>query len=108
MYDIELTVVPHGDGWSYEACWADGEAFVSNMAPLMVDHHLLDLMPFIIARALMEQGYNLERLLVVRLQGADREMARAPLGAVAATPLVNTIRPVKHSHISMKAHTRRP
>jgi hypothetical protein len=109
MSTIELMVVPYGnDGWSYEACWPDGEVFVSNMMPPRISYEFLDLMPFIIARVLMEQSYNLKRLLVVRLQGADREMVRAPLAAVAATPLVNIERPVEHPHLGMKAHARRP
>lgn len=46
-------------------------------------------------RQLLEQGHNLDRLLIVHLQGADLDMMRAPLGAVAATPLVNAAAPVK-------------
>ena len=36
-----------------------------------------------------EGGYDLDRELIVRLQGSDRELAHAPLGIVAATPLLN-------------------
>jgi hypothetical protein len=91
MTDIELTVTSHpDDGLLYMACWNDGEQLV---------HHIpeawLDLVPFIAARLLLEHGCNLDRLLIVRLQGADLDMMRAPLGAVAATPLVNSAAPVK-------------
>ena len=61
----------------------------------------LDLMGFLIARRLLEQGYNVNRLLVVRLQGADFDLMRAPLGAAAATPLVNSAAPVKRAAYAM-------
>ena len=88
---IELEVMPHPDDrMLYMACWSDGDQLV---------HHLpecwLDLMPFLAARRLLEHGYDLKRLLIVRLHGAYLDMMRAPLGAVAATPLVNTAAPVK-------------
>jgi hypothetical protein len=88
--ELKVTRHPDADGVLYMACWNDGEPLV---------HHLpecwLDLMPFLAARRLLEQGYNLQRLLIVRLHGADLDMVRASLGAVAATPLVNTAAPVK-------------
>ena len=46
------------------------------------------------ARFLLSQGYNSQRLLIVRLQGADYEQLRAPLGAAAAMPKVNVTAPV--------------
>jgi hypothetical protein len=46
------------------------------------------------ARFLLSQGYNSQRLLIVRLQGADYELLRAPLGAAAAMPKVNVTAPV--------------
>jgi hypothetical protein len=56
----------------------------------------LDLTPFMAARALLRQGYNPDRLLVVRLYGADFDLVRAPLGVVAAPPLLNFAKPVMH------------
>ena len=53
----------------------------------------LDLVPFMAARALLNQGHNPARVLRVRLQGADYELCYAPLGAVAATPLINFAAP---------------
>jgi hypothetical protein len=98
---IELTVMPDHDIdyalGGFKACWADGDELVSH-----VPYNFLDLMPFMIARALLEHGYNLERLLVVRLRGADYEMARAPLGQLAATPRINTARPVMHPQRSVR------
>jgi len=92
MIDIELTAMPHpDDALLYKACWDDGDDLVAN-----VPYPYLDLLPFMIARTLLERGYDLKRLLVVRLRGADYEMARAPLGQLAATPTVNTARPVTH------------
>jgi hypothetical protein len=63
-------------------------------------------MPFLIARSLLSQGYNAKRLLIVRLEGADYEMQRAPLGAVAATPLVNTGAPVSEPTMAWTAGQR--
>jgi hypothetical protein len=72
-------------------CRADGVQVLGQLGEIW-----LDLAPFAAARWLLAQGYDPDRLLVVHLEGADHVMARAPLGAVAATPLVNTAKPVKH------------
>jgi hypothetical protein len=91
MTPIEVTVAPQADdGEFYEASWPDGDTMVRG-----IHEKFLDLIPFMLARQLLEWGYNVERELIVRLQGADYELMRAPLGAVAATPLVNRERPVK-------------
>jgi hypothetical protein len=64
--------------------WADGGEFWTNVPEIF-----LDLMPFAIARWLLHLDYDLERILVVRLHfpdwGDDREIIRAPLGALATT-----------------------
>lgn len=73
----------------YAACWPDGEAYAWDIPEI-----LLDLLPFQIARKLLAQSYNTDSLLIVRSQGADRELCRAALGAVAATPLINYAAPV--------------
>jgi hypothetical protein len=58
----------------------------------------LDIISFMIARKLVDEGgYDVERELVVRLQGSDRDLMHAPLGIVAATPLLNT-KPVTQAH----------
>lgn len=89
--EIVLTVESHPDnGFVYMVCWPDGEPEIQG-----IPEHWLDLMPFMVARVLIAHGYNPDRLLVVQLRGADRDMCRAPLGAVAATPLVNTAAPVR-------------
>ena len=85
---IELTVIPH-DGWYYRGVWSDGRVQLEN-----IPEAFLDLMPFMLARVLLEQGYNAARPFIVRLQGADYELMRATLGAAAATPLVNAAKPV--------------
>jgi hypothetical protein len=46
----------------------------------------------------MKGGYDVDRQLIVKLQGSDRELMRAPLGVVAATPLLNTDKPVPRAH----------
>ncbi len=102
--NIELTVMqqPH-DRWSYMACWADGDVLLSHIPTCW-----LDLMPLLVARKPLEQGYRLEDLLVVRLRGADYEMMRAPSGVVAATPLVNTAAPVTYPiHCPLKGEALR-
>ena len=103
MSDIELMVTPHpDDGLLYMACWSDGEPLVHHIPEVW-----LDLMPFLAARKLFEQGYNAGRLLIVRLRGADYELMRAPLGAVAATPLVNSAAPVERpTHLVTKEQHR--
>ncbi len=74
MTPIELTAMPHSDDHSlYRACWADGDVLLSH-----IPEPWLDLMGFLIARRLLEQGYDVNRLLVVRLLGADYELMRAP------------------------------
>ena len=93
MTPMELTVTPHQDDHSlYRACWADGDMLLS-----YIPEPWLDLIGFLIARRLLEQGYDVNRLLVVRLQGADYVLMRALLGAAAATPLVNVAAPVKRA-----------
>ena len=50
----------------------------------------LDIVSFMIARKLVDEGgYDLDSELVVKLQGSDRELMHAPLGIVAATPLLS-------------------
>lgn len=89
--DIEITVVPQReDHCRYRACWPDGETLLAQ-----VPETFLDLIGFMLARRLLEQGYAVERILIVRLQGADFELMRAPLGVAAAPPLVNYAAPVK-------------
>ena len=96
---IELTVMPRADdNMLYQACWADGDVYVGSVHEIF-----LDLMAFMIARRLLEQGYNVRRLLIVRLQGAENELMRAPLGVVAATPLINFTAPVTRPTRAMLA-----
>jgi hypothetical protein len=60
-----------------------------------VPEAMLDLLGFMVARRLMEQGLDPDRQLIVRLLGADFDLIRAPLGAAAAKPLVNFGAPLK-------------
>ncbi len=86
---IELNVSPQSDsGTLYMAHWNDGDVYLAG-----VDEIWLDLLPFMIARKLLSQGYNPARLLIVRLQGADYRFMSAPLGMVAAPPLLNAASP---------------
>jgi hypothetical protein len=83
------------DAWQYLAPRDDGrdnKIFLANI-PLS----WIDIISYMIARKLLDEGgYELDRELIVRLQGSDRELAHAPLGIVAATPLLNT-KPVTYS-----------
>jgi hypothetical protein len=84
------------EAWQYHAPRDDGsdKIFLANI-PLS----WLDLVAYMVARKLLDEGgYDVERQLIVRLQGADRELMRAPLGVVAATPLLNIDRPVTQAH----------
>jgi hypothetical protein len=76
---------------AHRVCWSDGDSQLSH-----IPEPWLDLIGFLSARRLLEQGYDVNRLLIVRLQNADFELMRAPLGAAAATPIVNIAAPVKH------------
>lgn len=89
--NIELLAVLRRGAPCYDVIWNEDEEVVYEGIP----EPLLDLVPFIVARRLLEWGYNTSRTLVVHLRGADYELMRAPLGAVAATPLVNYANPVK-------------
>jgi hypothetical protein len=86
---IELVVVMSGF-MQCDAQWLDGEPTLCG-----VPEAWLDLMPYLIARKLLEQGYDAERELIVHLAGADYDLMRAPLGLVAATPVLGAV-PVKH------------
>jgi hypothetical protein len=80
------------DAWHYREPRDDGsdKIFLANI-PLS----WLDLVAYMVARKLLDEGgYDVDRQLIVKLQGADRELMRAPLGVVAATPLLNTDKPV--------------
>jgi hypothetical protein len=94
---IELIVRPEPDGKTYGVCWrgGDGAQVIYQLGDLW-----LDLAPFAAARSLVEQGYDPDRMMIVHLEGADYLMMRAPLGAVAATPLVNTAKPAKHGALA--------
>jgi hypothetical protein len=87
---IEFIVQPSPDKKRHlEVRWPDGKIFWT-----YVPEVFLDLMPFAIARWLLDLGYDLKCLLIVHLHfpewgGGDREAMRAPLGTLAATPLVN-------------------
>ena len=74
MTPIELTVTPHPDDHSlYRACWSDGDTQLTH-----IPEPWLDLIGFLVARRLLEQGYDVNRLLVVRLQGADYRTDACP------------------------------
>jgi hypothetical protein len=92
-WSIELMVEEQDTGiyhvrWD-DGCWHHKEILLAN-----IPEPWLDLLPYMAARRLLDGEYSLDRLLIVRLQGADLELMRAPLGVVAATPLLNTNKPV--------------
>ena len=96
MTPIEIIVTPQGEALQgndfYQSHDADGRRLCGDVREVM-----LDLIPFIVARLLLDWNYyDLETLFIVRLQGSDSVMMRAPLGAVAATPLPNTANPIRH------------
>ena len=59
---------------------------------------LLDIIPYVVARKLLSGGSYPER--IVKLRGADFELMHAPLGIVAATPVLND-KPVTESTRSL-------
>ena len=97
--DIVLTIVPHpGNDLHYMACaapeWRD--CYIPEVLD-DVPEVWLDLIPYLAARVLLSRGYAAGRGFIVRLQGSDRDMMRAPLGAEAATPKANSSSPVKRA-----------
>src|SRR5438270_13204458 len=78
MIPFELMVEEQPDTWCYRVCWCDGEP--DNMFLANIPESWLDLIPYMAARRLLEQGNNPDRLLIVRLRGADFDLMRAPLG----------------------------
>ena len=97
MNPIELTVMPHPHNGSshYMVCWPDDESGLTRIPEIY-----LNLAPFMVARFLPSRGYNPQRLLIVRLQGADYELLRAPLASampvVNATPASQATRSIFH------------
>jgi hypothetical protein len=97
MNPIELTVIPHPHNGSshYMVCWPDDESGLTRIPEIY-----LNLAPFMVARFLPSRGYNPQRLLIVRLQGADYELLRAPLASampvVNATPASQATRSIFH------------
>ena len=83
------------DAWHYREPRDDGsdKIFLANI-PLS----WIDIVSFMIARKLVDEGgYELDRELIVKLQGSDHDLVHAPLGVVAATPWLNFDKPVTHS-----------
>jgi hypothetical protein len=101
---FELMVEEQPDSWCcYHVRWCDGEPDSVMLAN--IPEAWLDLIPFMAARRLLEQGSNPDRLLIVRLHGADFDLMRAPLGVVAAPPLLNVDRPVtRPTHCLYRDH----
>lgn len=88
--DIVLTVSSHeNDDHVFAVYDAAGEPIVS-----FIPEEMLDITPWMAARRLLIQGLDPDRMLVVRLVGADFEMLRCSLGIAAATPLPNVEHPV--------------
>jgi hypothetical protein len=88
MIPFELMVEPQPESCCcYQVRWCDGEPDSVMLAN--IPEPWLDLIPFMVARRLLEQGSNPDRLLIVRLCGADFDLMRAPLGVVAAPPLLD-------------------
>jgi hypothetical protein len=77
--------------WQYAVRWPDGSLQAEHVPDIWID-----MIPFMAARVLLSQGYDAARPFIVRLLGADYDLCRSTLGAVAATPLVNTGKPVTH------------
>jgi hypothetical protein len=95
--EIKLIVEQQPDDNCYRVCWCDGEPY---WREANIPEILLDLVPYMVARKLLSTGYRPDRILIVKLQGADYELMHAPLGIVAATPVLND-KPVTESTRSL-------
>lgn len=74
---IKPMVEPHEDCF-HRVRWDDGETntvMLSNIPEIW-----LDFIGFMVARRLLKYDYSPDRPLIVRLQGADFELIRCPLG----------------------------
>ena len=80
---IEVVVAPQVDG-TY-AAYLDDDTVISGVGEVF-----LDLIPFMVARLLLQGGRDPNAMLVVKLVGADFLMLEAPLSLAARTPLLNT------------------
>ncbi|MFZ2082197.1 MAG: hypothetical protein WAV38_37200 [Xanthobacteraceae bacterium] len=100
MTPIEMNVEPQNeyqyrvryDGWHYREPRDDGsdKIFLAN-----IPQSWLDTVGFMVARKLIDEGgYDVGRELIIKLQGADRDLAHAPLAVLAATPWPNFDKPV--------------
>ena len=89
--DLSLVIEQHyDDDTQYVARWAsNGDPVVS-----YVPEAMWDLIGYMAARRLMEEGHNPEKRIRVRLAGADFTMMDCTLGQAAATPLINFDKPV--------------
>ena len=87
---LELTVELHFDD-DEQLCarFDNGEPCIS-----FIPSSMIGLIGHMCACKLLADGYDPERQLIVRLQGADYDLLRAPLGCAAAQPLVNFDAPV--------------
>jgi hypothetical protein len=96
MTPIEMTVEEQNEyqyrvryeAWTYRELRDDGrdKIFLAN-----IPSSWLDVVAFLVARKLMDEGgYDVDRQLIIRMQGSDRDLMRASIGVLAATPLPNT------------------
>jgi hypothetical protein len=89
---LRLTVSEHHDDHSrYQVNWDDGSQLICHIPEIW-----FRLIPQLAACALIEQGYSARRVLDVHVQGSDFALVCAPLGVVAAPPLLNYKNPVRH------------
>lgn len=105
MIPFELVVEQQADSsWHTMYCvrWDDGEPDSVMLAN--IPECWLDLIPYMVARKLLEQGNNPDRPLIVRLRGADFELMRAPLGQVAAPPVLNDTPVNQPTHCLYRDH----
>ena len=89
--DLNLVIEQHyDDDTQYVARWASsGDPVVSYIPEAM-----WDIIGFMAARRLMEQGMIPRNGFCVRLAGADFTMMDCTLGQAAATPVINFAAPV--------------
>jgi hypothetical protein len=84
---ITLIVAPEPDhSGLYDIRWSNGSLVAKN-----IQESFLDLSGFLAARGLIQLGYDPDRLLIVRLEGSDTDLMRAPLGVAAAKPTLGVV-----------------
>jgi hypothetical protein len=90
MSPLEITLMRQpNDPAHYVPAWTDSGIVAPGLLLWAWPERYLDLCIFVIARTLLESGHELNRQLVVYVEGRDTPLMAATLANAAAPPLIN-------------------